>query len=80
MCPQLPWRNIEVSGVSVLIGSLSTMQARPRPIGTPEPSGARWVSSPGTSPRLQTLAASAVVSIPAPCTNTQVAKIAARMR
>ena len=39
-CPQLPCRNIDVSGVSMLIGSRSTTQPSPGPIGTAMPSGA----------------------------------------
>jgi hypothetical protein len=46
-------------------------------MGTAWPSGARWVSSPGTIPRLQTLAASWRGSTPAVSTPTQTANIAA---
>ena len=65
-CSHPPCRNIEVSGVRMLFASSSTTQAIPAPIGTAVPRRARWVSSPGTIPQLQTLAASARASSPAP--------------
>ncbi len=67
MCPQLPWRNIDVIGVRTLIASSSTTHDTPGAIGTPDPSGAAPVSSPGTIPRLHTLAMSISAFRPAPC-------------
>ena len=49
-CIQLPCRNIDVSGVNLLIASLSMMQAIPFPNGMPLPIAARLVTSPGTIP------------------------------
>ena len=70
---------MEITGVRMLIGSLSTTHAIPLPRGTAFPIGAIWVISPGTNPRLQTLAANACWSKPAPCTKIQTISIAARM-
>src|SRR3990172_5018498 len=55
------------------------MQSYSRAIGTPEPSGASCVSSPGTIPRLHTLNASARSSNPAPCTPIHTVNIPIRM-
>ena len=62
---------MEVIGVKMLMGSLSMTHASSRLSGTLSPSEAMPVSSPGTMPRLHTLAASAVESSPAFCMKIQ---------
>src|SRR5215212_2064067 len=54
----------------------SVTQARPLPISTAVPGGSAPVSSPGISPKLQTEAGSAG-SVPALCTTSQTAMLAA---
>ena len=58
-CPQPPCRNIEVSGVKMLIGRDRRRRRARRRAERASPQRARWVSSPGTIPKLQMLVASA---------------------
>ncbi len=57
------------------MGSLSTAHTMPGPSGTEVPTGAIWVSSPGTIPRLHTVFARACPFTPAPWTTTQTATL-----